>query len=71
MYRTWSAQAPEAEDLARLVEQHLNEFAADVISVAYSVDRVHHVLVVYRPIDLELEARDAVTVAEQIIDTSP
>jgi hypothetical protein len=70
MFKTWVASEEDAETLARNLESHLNEFASEVISVAYSVDEIHHVLAVYRDIDLSLgePAEAAVTVAEQIID---
>lgn len=68
MYKTWATTARDREALARDVESHLNEFAAEVISVTYAVTDVHHALLVYRAIDTSVEADSAVAVAEQIID---
>jgi hypothetical protein len=70
MYKTWVSSGPDAEALARALEVHLNEFAEDVISVAYAVHHEHHVLAVYRAIDLTLGAAEesAVTVAEDILE---
>ncbi|MBV9279137.1 MAG: hypothetical protein JOZ41_03560 [Chloroflexi bacterium] len=70
MYKTWCASAEDPETLARVLEAHLNEFADEVVSVSYSVDRHHHVLAVYRPVEPgELGSQQAaVTVAERIID---
>lgn len=69
-FETWTSCSDNAESLARALEAHLNEFAATVISVAYAVTDVHHVLAVYEPIDAASTAAEeaAVTVAEQIID---
>lgn len=70
MYKTWSTSAGDAGNLAQSLEAHLNEFAEDIVSVSYAVDGEHHVLVVYRPVEITLESADeAVAVAEQIIDT--
>jgi hypothetical protein len=53
MYRAWTASAERPEDLSRAVEVHLNEFAGEIISVAYAVHQGHHALVVYRPIEID------------------
>jgi hypothetical protein len=73
MYRTWTASADDAVTLARELEIHLNEYAEAVLSVSYSVDTAHHVLVVYTPIDpSELAAQRAVFAeVEQLIDSAP
>ncbi len=70
MYKTWTASHDDAETVARDLEVHLNEYAEEVISVAYSVDHRHHVLAVYRAIGPATEAQHeaAVSVAEQILD---
>lgn len=70
MYRTWVFSADEAEFLARSLEIHINEFADEIVSVSYSVDSRHHVLLVYREIDTTNveRAEAAVSVAEHIID---
>jgi hypothetical protein len=70
MYRTWVFSADDAESLARSLEIHINEFADEIVSVSYSVDTLHHVLVVYREIEAaNMErAEAAVSVAEHIID---
>ncbi len=70
MYKTWTSSHDDAETVARDLEVHLNEYAEEVISVAYSVDDRHHVLAVYRAIGPATEAQHeaAVSVAEQILD---
>jgi hypothetical protein len=70
MYRTWVSSASDAETLARALEAHLNEHAEDIIAVSYAVTTAHHVLAVYREIDISTQqpVEAAVTVAEQIID---
>jgi hypothetical protein len=70
MFKTWTASSGDVESLARELEVHLNEFADEVISVAYAVTDRHHVLAVYRLIDLSIEDREeaAVSVAEHIIE---
>jgi hypothetical protein len=68
MYKTWTASRDDGRVLARELEAHLNEFAAEVVSVSYAVSKSHYVLAVYRPVDSQEEA--AVTLAEQIIDQS-
>jgi hypothetical protein len=70
MLRVWTASADSADELAGNLESFLNEFAADVVSVSYTVTEAHHVLVVYRPFDLEAGKAEetAVALAEQIID---
>lgn len=69
-YQTWTASDRDVEALARALEAHLNEFADQVISVSYAVTDVHHVLVVYEPVEIVHagEEEAAVTVAEHIID---
>jgi hypothetical protein len=70
MFKTWTASAGDVESLSRELEVHLNEFADEVISVAYAVSDRHHVLAVYRPVELSIEDRQevAVSVAEHIIE---
>lgn len=70
MFKTWTASAGDGESLSRELEVHLNEFADEVISVAYAVSDRHHVLAVYRPVELSIEDRQevAVSVAEHIIE---
>lgn len=71
MYRTWTASGEDASRLARELETHLNEYAGEIVTVAYAVDRLHHVLVVYTAIDMAAEAgEEAVAAAESIIDES-
>jgi hypothetical protein len=67
MFKTWTTSAADAETAARDLEAHLNEFAEEVISVAYAVERGHHVLAVYREIEPMADGA-VVAVAEQIID---
>jgi hypothetical protein len=68
MYRAWTASADSPEELSRAVEVHLNEFAEEIISVGYAVDRGHHALVVYRPIDVEASAAAAVATADALLE---
>ncbi|MGI8826966.1 MAG: hypothetical protein ACR2JC_15240 [Chloroflexota bacterium] len=73
MYKTWTGEAANAESLARNLEAHLNEHAAEVIAVSYAVAGSHHVLAVYRELDgaLDVHEEAAVTLAEQIIEEAP
>ena len=70
MYKAWSASAEDGTTLARGLEAHLNEFAHEVVSVSYAIDKDHHVLAVYRPVapDVAQAHEAAVSLAEQIID---
>ncbi len=70
MYKAWWCSAPAGETLAKLVEAHLNEFADEVISVAYSISDEHNVLAIYREIaeSHESEMEASVSIAEQILD---
>jgi hypothetical protein len=70
MFKTWTASSGDVESLSRELEVHLNEFADEVISVAYAVSDRHYVLAVYRPVELSIEDRQevAVSVAEHIIE---
>jgi hypothetical protein len=71
MFKTWSASDDDPEALARMVEGHLNEFAAIIESVSYSVAHgTHHVMAVYRPIEPldDDHAEAAVSVAEDILE---
>jgi hypothetical protein len=70
MYKTWTGSAPQAESLARDLEAHLNEFAGEVVSVAYAVSDAHYVLAVYKLVETSAAegAEVAVTTAEQIIE---
>ncbi|HZS94049.1 MAG TPA: hypothetical protein VFA78_04570 [Chloroflexota bacterium] len=70
MYKCWTCQGSDAGEAARYLEAHLNEFAAEVISVAYAVADQHYILAVYRSVDAAAPAVEeaAVTAAEQIIE---
>lgn len=70
MYRTWTGSASDAATVARALEAHLNEYASDVVSIAYSVEKEHYVLAVYRQLEASAEAgvEAAVAVAQHIID---
>jgi hypothetical protein len=70
MFKAWATSAPDGQTLARAVEAHLNEYADEVVSVAYAVTDRHHILAVYRPLDAApgLGEEAAVAVAEQIIE---
>ena len=72
MYRVWTASADDGESLARVLEAHLNEFAAEIISVCYNVTDEHRALAVYRSIDVYDEplADAVVATAELIVDES-
>ncbi len=72
MYKAWSASAQDVGTLARGLEAHLNEFAYEVVSVSYAIDKHHHVLAVYRPLEPDIgdSHEVAVSVAEQIIDSA-
>lgn len=74
MFKTWAISGEELPALARAVEGHLNEFAEEVISVSYAIaaDDQHHVLVVYRPVELEHDAslEAAVSIAEDIVESA-
>src|SRR5262245_35773685 len=69
VFEVWTAEDDNAEDLARRLEARLNEYAAQVISVSYTVADKHFVMAVYQPVqpldDDALEA--AVEVAEEIV----
>lgn len=71
MYRTWVESDSDRRALARALEAHLNEFAAEIISVSYAVDGEFHVLAVYRAIETGGSAQEeaAVAQAEEIIET--
>jgi hypothetical protein len=73
MYRTWTASADDADTLARELEVHLNEYAEEVVSICYAVSGAHHVLLVYREIEVRTIAVEeaAVAEAEHIIDGGP
>ena len=69
MFRTWVGAADTAEELARKLEAHLNEFADEVISVSYDVGDQHRALAVYRPVETTSElAEAAVAEAEQVVE---
>ena len=70
MYKCWTCQGKDAGEAARSLEAHLNEFAAEVISVAYAVEGLHYVLAVYRAVDAAAPAAEeaAVSAAEHIIE---
>ena len=69
MFQVWTGSSHDPAALARQLEAHLNEFAAEVVSVSYSVAGKHFALAVYRPIetwpDDSMEA--AVSIAEEIV----
>lgn len=69
MFKTWTGSSREIEPLTRDLEAHLNEFADEVVSVAYAVTDRHYVLAVYKLIELSAEMGQEVAVseAEQII----
>jgi hypothetical protein len=64
MFKAWTASSRDIESLARDLEAHLNEFADEVVSVAYSVTDRHHVLALYKQIELFSDDRQEVAVAE-------
>ena len=69
MFKAWTAMAEDQQELERAIEVHLNEFADEIISVAYAVAGHHYALVVYRALEMEeAGAEVAVAAAEQIID---
>jgi hypothetical protein len=70
MFKTWTASSREIESLTRDMEAHLNEFAGEVVSVAYAVTDRHHVLALYKSVELSSDDRQevAVTEAEHIIE---
>ncbi len=70
MFKTWTSSSREIESLARALEAHLNEFADEVVSVAYAVTDQHHVLALYKGVELSNEGQQevAVTEAEHIIE---
>ncbi len=69
MYRAWSVSANDPSLLARLLEAHLNEFAAEVITVGYAVTDAHHALAVYRALEAAHEpgVEAALAAAENIV----
>ena len=64
MYKTWTASSRESGALSRDLEAHLNEFADEVISVAYAVADQHYVLAVYKQVEMWAEDRQEIAVAE-------
>ncbi|HEY8685808.1 MAG TPA: hypothetical protein VIO57_09395 [Chloroflexota bacterium] len=70
MFKTWTASSREIESLTRDMEAHLNEFADEVVSVGYAVTDRHHVLALYKSVELSSDDRQevAVTEAEHIIE---
>lgn len=64
MFKTWASSSSEIESLTRDLEAHLNEFADEVISVAYAVTDRHFVLAVYRRVELSIEDRQEVAISE-------
>ncbi len=70
MFKTWAASSREIESLTRDLEAHLNEFADEVVSVAYAVTDRHHVLALYKQVEPSIDDRQevAVTEAEHIIE---
>ncbi len=68
MYKTWVSSG-DIVSLTRELEAHLNEFAEEVVSVAYAVNNGHHVLAVYKLVEPADETSEAVvSVAEHIIE---
>jgi UDP-2,3-diacylglucosamine pyrophosphatase LpxH len=64
MFKTWTSSSREIEPLARALEAHLNEFADEVVSVAYAVTDRHHVLALYKQVELSNEDHQEVAVSE-------
>jgi hypothetical protein len=64
MFKTWTSSSREIESLARALEAHLNEFADEVVSVAYAVTDQHYVLALYKRVELSSQDRQEVAVAE-------
>ena len=64
MFKTWTSSSREIESLARALEAHLNEFADEVVSVAYAVTDRHHVLALYKRVELSSADQQEVAVAE-------
>jgi hypothetical protein len=69
MFSVWTASDDDPDALARRLEAHLNEFAADVLAVSYSVASQHFVMAVYRRVEASTEDRleAAVGIAEDIV----
>ena len=69
MYRVWTSSNDDGAALARELEAHLNEYAEDVVSVSFAVTDLHHVLAVYRVIELTSSAQQeaAIALAEEIV----
>jgi uncharacterized lipoprotein YehR (DUF1307 family) len=72
MFKAWNASAHDGHLLARQLEAHLNEYAAEVVSVSYCVADEHFALVVYRPVETIEAATElaAIESAELIIEQS-
>ena len=70
MFKTWTASDDDPQALARALEGQLNEFALEVVSVAYAVAEKHFVIVVYRQVEAAQNDRQeaAVGVAEEIME---
>jgi hypothetical protein len=69
MFKVWTGSDADADSLARQLEAHLNEFAAEVVAISYSVADDHFVMAVYRPVEVSVDDRmeAAVGVAEDIV----
>lgn len=64
MFKTYAASSRQIDSLTRDLEAHLNEFADEVVSVAYAVNDRHHVLAVYKTLELSIEDSQEVAVSE-------
>lgn len=64
MFKTWTRSSRDIESLTRDLEAHLNEFADEVVSVSYAVTDYHHVLAVYRLVELSTDSQREVAVVE-------
>jgi hypothetical protein len=69
MFKVWTASDSDPEALARRLQAHLNEFAADVLDIGYSVAERHFVLAVYRQLEASEDdhVEAAVDIAEEIV----
>lgn len=70
MFKAWTDSADDPELLARSLEAHLNEFAAEVVAVSYDSGDKHRVLAVYRTIEPAVSdsAEAVLAEAESLLD---
>lgn len=68
MYKAWHGSGDDMSVVTRRLEAHLNEFAEEVISVSYAISTGHHILAVYRTVEVADTESAAVVAAEEIID---